>query len=283
MSKKRTLHRKPPEKKSRHRRMTKTAAVAILICVAATGAAVLRYEPLRRTLWLSTTTTPVQAPPGNLNLAKEYIYAGGRLIATEEPAATASPTPSATTPSNFSVGSGVNIYMKWLHPTAGGTVDHYVIERKGSDDVVQLIGTAAATFTDTAPPANKVYRYRVQAVFTSGATSNYSNPDLGATVIFEDDPIIPGETLIRAQHINQLRHAINDAHVMAGLGAITWSVAAPESGSVIKAEHIDELWTRLTSARSALGLPLLSTTKKVSVKGGIVRASNINDLRAAVR
>lgn len=264
--------------------MTKTTLLALTLCIVASGVVVVsRRESLRRTLGLSAAVTPAQQSPGAVSLSKEHIYAGGRLIATEEPSATASPTPSTTTPLKFSAGSGVDIYMKWLHPTTGGTVSHYLIERKSSDGVVQLTGTAAATFTDFAPPANKVYRYRVQAVFTSGVTSDYSNPDLGATVIFEDDPIISGTTMIRAQHINQLRHAVNDAHVMAGLGSITWSVAAPATGSEIKAEHVDDLWTRLRSARSTLGLPLLSSMKTVSVKGEIVRASHITDLRDAVR
>jgi hypothetical protein len=282
MSKKRMPESKPPANNLR-RKVTKTTLVAVALCIVATSAVVSRHEPLRRTLGLSTAVTPAPQSSGTSSLAKEYIYAGGRLIATEEPSPTVSPTPSGTTPSKLSVGSGVNIFMKWLHPTTGGTIDHYVIERKGSDGVVQLTGTSAATFTDPAPPANKVYLYRVQAVFTSGITSGYSNPDLGASVIFEDDPIVSGETSIRAQHINQLRHAVNDAHVIAGLGAVTWSVAAPATGSAIKAEHIDELWMRLGSARSALGLPLLSSMKTVSVKGEIVRAQHINDLRAAVR
>jgi len=104
MSKKRTPHMKPPEKKLRHRRMTKTAIIAIALCMVATGAALSRFEPVRRTLGLSAATTPAQAPPGNPTLAKEYIYAGGRLIATEEPAATPMPMPTpCSLPANINL------------------------------------------------------------------------------------------------------------------------------------------------------------------------------------
>jgi hypothetical protein len=252
--------------------------VAIALCMVATGAVVSRRESLRRTLGLSPAVSPAQQSPGALSLAKEYIYAGGRLVATEEPATT-----TGTTPQKLSAGSSSPVNLKWLHPTAGGTIDHYVIERRGSDGIQRVNGTTAATFLDHGAPPNKVYYYRVQAVFTSGVTSDYSNGDIATTVAFEDDPIMPGETVIRAQHINQLRYAVNDAYVMAGLNPITWSEAAPASGSEIKAAHVQELWSYLRSARSALGLPLLSSMKSMPIKGDIVRASHINEVRSGLK
>jgi hypothetical protein len=77
MSKKRIPHVKPPEKKLRRRRITKTAVIALTLCVVATVAALSCFEPVRRTLGLSASITPAQAPPANPTLAKEYIYAGG--------------------------------------------------------------------------------------------------------------------------------------------------------------------------------------------------------------
>lgn len=277
MSKKRASKSKPPKKNLR-RGMTKTILVAVALCLVATSAVVSRHESLRRTLGLSSAVTPAQQSPGTLSLSKEYIYSGGRLIATEEPSA-----PASTAPTKLSAGSSSPINLKWLHPTAGGTVDHYVIERRGSDSTQRMNGTAAATFLDHSAPANKVYNYRVQAVFTSGITSDYSNADIATTIAFEDDPIKPGETIIRAQHINQLRYAVNDAYVMAGLNSITWSVPAPTSGSEIKAEHVQDLWSYLRSARSALGLPLLSSMKTMPIKGDMVRATHINEVRAGLK
>jgi hypothetical protein len=253
--------------------------LALALCIVATSAVVSRRESLRRTLGFSpAAVSPAPQSSGVVSLSKEYIYAGGRLIATEEPTTTTS-----TTPQKLSAGSSSPVNLKWLHPTAGGTVDHYVIERRGSDGIQRVNGTAAATFLDQGAPANKVYYYRVQAVFTSGVTSDYSNGDIATTVAFEDDPVVPGETFIRAQHINQLRYAVNDAYVMGGGNPITWSVAAPTSGSEIKAEHVQELWNYLRSARSALGLPLLSSMKTIAIKGDIVRASHINDVRAGLK
>ncbi|HEY9402808.1 MAG TPA: lamin tail domain-containing protein [Pyrinomonadaceae bacterium] len=105
MSKKRIPHVKPPEKKLRPRRTRKTAFIVIALCmVAATGVALSRFEPARRTLGLSPSTAPTQATPANPTLAKEYIYADGRLVATEEPAATPVPTPTpCSLPANITL------------------------------------------------------------------------------------------------------------------------------------------------------------------------------------
>jgi hypothetical protein len=283
MSKKKSGSESKPPTKNLRRRMTKSMLVALALCIVATSAVVYRHEPLRRTLGLSTAVSPAPQSSGTPSLSKEYIYAGGRLIATEEPSSMPSPTPSSTAPLTFSAFSGVDIYLEWTPPMTGGTVNHYVVERKGSNGVVQLTGTAATTFTDSAPPTNKVYRYRVQAVFTSGVTSDYSNGDIATTIAFDDDPIVPGETFIRAQHINQLRYAVNEAYVIAGGNPITWSVPPPSSGSEIKAEHVQDLWSYLMSARSALGLPLLPGMETAPVKGDIVRASHINAVRAGLK
>lgn len=107
MSKKRVPHVKMPEKKLRRRRVTKTAFIAIALCVAATGVALSRFEPARRTLGIAASTAPTQATPANSTLAKEYIYAGGRLIATEE-AAAATPVP---TPTPCSLPSNINLII----------------------------------------------------------------------------------------------------------------------------------------------------------------------------
>lgn len=51
-------------------------------------------SPQAALLTTATTTAMVTTSPTPLALAKEYVYAGGRLIATEEPAPQATPTPT---------------------------------------------------------------------------------------------------------------------------------------------------------------------------------------------
>ena len=301
MSKKRTPHhRKPPELMSRRRRITKTTAVAILICVAATGAAVSRYEPLRRTLGLSTATTPAQSPPGNPALAKEYIYAGGRLIATEEPVSSTSPTPTPTpagsTPTNLiaEIFPGTtSITLTWAGPSApAGTVSHYVIERAGRGGVTTLVATPAAPpFTDTTAQLDHVYRYRVRAVFSGGGgTSGYSNGDLAttfflATTSLQNDPIVGGQTVIRAKHFTDLRQAVNDVRVIAEMTPASWSTPTPAIGGSMMSAHVEELRVNLEPALAQLGLLPTNYTDPLppSLSGKVVRAEHINELRERMK
>src|SRR5689334_3875408 len=80
-------------------RWAKAAVIAPLaLCVLAAGAASLRWEPARHAVGLVPIAEPLaQATPTPLPLSKEYVYAGGRLVATEEP----TPLPSGPPPTNL--------------------------------------------------------------------------------------------------------------------------------------------------------------------------------------
>ena len=284
MSKKRTPHRKPPEKKARHR-ITKTAAIAIFICMAATMAAVSRYEPLRRTLGLSAATTPTQAPPATPGLSIEYIYGGGRLLATEEPPLSA----TSSSPTNLvaTAASTTSIELTWDKPSASAdTINHYIIERAGRGGVTTLTSTSnVSVFTDPTAQLDNVYRYRVQAVFSGGATSGFSNGDL-ATTFFLSDPIAAGgQTLIRAKHFTDLRQAVNDVRLIAELPTASWSTPAPAVGGSLMGNHVEELRANLKPALDKLGLsePNYYDPMPPSLSGKVVRAEHINDLRERMK
>lgn len=289
MSKKRTPRGKPPAKKLR-RGMTKTAVIAMAIILVATVTAVSRFEPLRRALRLSAATTPAQAP-GNPTLAKEYISANGRLIATEEPtpaAATPTPTPSGTTPMNLTAtvknapSISIDLTWDWTAP-ATGTVSHFVVERVGRSGVTTLIAPQnGSPFTDSTAQADNVYRYRVQVVFSGGGASDFSNGDL-ATTFFQGDSIVAGQTVIRAKHFTDLRQAVNDVRQIAGLATASWSTPAPAIGGNIMGNHMAELRTNLEPALAALGLPPTTYPDAAPLGGKDIRAAHINELRARVR
>lgn len=286
MSKKRKPHRKPPERKLR-RGITKAAFVAIVICVAATGAAISRFEPVRRTLGLASVATPAPTPSANLTLAKEYIYADGRLIATEEatPSLAPSPTPSVSTPTNLIAvvedAPSLSIDLMWSAPA--GTVSHYLIERAERGGFTTLTSASPVpAFTDTTTQVDNVYRYRVRAVFSGGATSDYSNGDL-ATTFFQSEPVVAGQTVIRAKHFTDLRQAVDDARVIAGLGTASWSTPAPSIGGNIIGTHVAELRANLEPALAALGFPPTTYTDPAPLGGKPIQAAHINELRARVR
>jgi RHS repeat-associated protein len=112
------------------------------------------------------------------------------------------------------------------------------------------------------------------------ARTNMATPQ-GGPPIFTDDPLVPGVTLIKAVHINELRTAVNQARAHASLPAATWAETV-SVGGLIKAQHIVELRARLDEARAALGLPVASYTDPSLSAGIIVKAVHIQQLRQRV-
>lgn len=104
---------------------------------------------------------------------------------------------------------------------------------------------------------------------------------MAAAIVFADDPIA-AEMFMKAQHIAQLRTAVNSARALAGLAPAVFS--DPDlSGMPARAAHIFELRTALQQARSALILPAVSFTDPALADGHFIRALHIAELRAGVR
>jgi hypothetical protein len=94
----------------RHRIPPQATVIALILCLLTAGVTLARWGGANNPLIADNTPQPTPTP-GKFdpkNPSKEYIYAGGKLIATEEPgiAATPSPTPadsSSSPPSTESV------------------------------------------------------------------------------------------------------------------------------------------------------------------------------------
>jgi hypothetical protein len=180
MSKKR-IRKSEPQQQHVRCKLTKTIAALIAICVAATGAAVSRWEPLRRTLGLPSAAVAPATPQssGNLSLAKEYIYAGGRLIATEEPAALAPPA----APSNLRLGNKVIIWNDNSDNESGFKIEeqHYI--GNGTWSAWTQVATVEANITSFAIGQLCDIFYRVKATNAKGdsAPSNAVDPCVVST------------------------------------------------------------------------------------------------------
>jgi hypothetical protein len=94
MSKRKATRRSKPRIKAW--RKPGRIVVAIALCLVVSGLSLSQWEAIRRTLGLAPSTSPAQSTQSGLKLAKEYIYAGGRLVATEEPSLPRSPYPNNT-------------------------------------------------------------------------------------------------------------------------------------------------------------------------------------------
>jgi hypothetical protein len=237
---------------------------------------------------------PAAAPPaaaaqsGNAPLAKEYIYAGGRLVATEEPASAVGPAPSGL---SAVAASATSVAVSWSAP-ASGAVASYTVER---GETMESISTLASnlsgdSYTDASALVGKVYLYRVRAVFQGGATSGHSNVDLATTIVLSDDPLIPANdpqnrpaTRVRAAHLTELRDAVDAVRVAVGIGEATWQGSpAPQAGGPIRAAHFVELRDNLNPALAALDLETLPNDPTLGV-GLPVRAAHVQDVRDKLR
>jgi hypothetical protein len=116
------------------------------------------------------------------------------------------------------------------------------------------------------------------------------------TMPFTDDPLVAGFTVVKAQHILELRSRIDAIRVAAGLAPYSYtdpaSPAPPPAasgraadtfgaGTTIKAVHVTDLRAALNEAYTKLGHTLPSYTDS-DPKGYVIKAQHITELRTAV-
>lgn len=141
------------------------AVVGIVLCLALTGLTLTRWQTLRPA---ALTTMQPQANP-TPQLSKEYIYAGGRLVAIEEPTASGGSGPA---PTNLvaEYTSGTTVSLTWTAPA--GSIQSYQVERSLSINGPFEPFTpnpAGTTFNDNTAESGKAYLYRVKALYTEAA------------------------------------------------------------------------------------------------------------------
>jgi hypothetical protein len=279
------VERRPREKRRRVGRL-KLSAAGLALCAAAAGVAATRYDTVRRAVGLQPLmVAPVQQ---SLPLSKEYVYAGGRLVATEEPAAAPTPTPAGSPPTNLvaAASSASSVTLSWTAPGAG--VLGYVVERRAASGTQEIsTGSSSTSFNDTTPSGDYAYLYRVKAVYAGGA-SLYSNQDLATTVMFTDNPL-QGVT-IKAVHLTELRRAVNAVRrLVPNLGDASWtypdpvSTPAPQRRAVYL-EDVTDLRAKLDEALGPLGLPAGGYPSIPTLaRGAVVNADHFEQIRQRVR
>jgi hypothetical protein len=197
---------------------------------------------------------------------------GTRTVSVGPPAPTAL---IATASSTSQVG------LSWSSSTGASS---YEISRSSASSPASTIGTTSATtFTDMTVAAGTTYLYRVRAVDSSSIPSPYSAPDVATTIVFTDDPLLSGATVVKAVHVTQLRQAIDAMRAAASLSAGSYSDASL-TGIAVKKTHIDELRTALSPARTALGLSAVTFTDgTISAQTTKIKAAHLQELRNAVK
>ncbi len=241
----------------------------------------------------SVAPSPQGNPLDPGNPSKEYVYAGGRLLATEEPPAPSGCGNSPTTPSALVATAEftpqLKVTLTWA-PSAN--VAYYEVQRRQNSDPFSTLSpnpTNVPPFDDVNVAVNTAYVYRVRAVDAQAiCPSEYSNVDLATTTSFAEN-VVTGVP-IRAAHLLELATAVNAVRITAGLSAFNWTDSQPQpatqlpvQGGPILKDQMQKLRNSLDPARSALGLPAQPYTNQPLTQGTTVYAVHIQQLRDGVK
>ncbi|HEX3070601.1 MAG TPA: M12 family metallo-peptidase [Thermoanaerobaculia bacterium] len=223
------------------------------------------------------TFTPSAA---NVTLTATVSNANGCAVINAKTTTTQCGGPVPAAPTNVAAtATGLTTVAVTWTGVSGAT--SYAIRRSSDHINYAQVGTSTTpSFSDPTASANTAYLYRVRAINGAGASLD-SAVDLATTVIFADSTLTVGVTIIKAQHINDLRTAVSAVRSLAGIGPYSFTDATLIAGATpIKAIHFVELRTALDQARSALTLSAISyTDPTITVGVTTVKAQHIYDLR----
>ena len=101
---------------------------------------------------------------------------------------------------------------------------------------------------------------------------------------FTDEQLFPGETVMKAVHVTELRTRIDELRLRQGLPAFQWTDPILTARvTPIKHVHVTQLRAALTAAYDAAGRPPPNwTDRQVTPEVTVIRAAHISELRIAI-
>jgi hypothetical protein len=118
---------------------------------------------------------------------------------------------------------------------------------------------------------------------TSGSPLTKTNAFAYLPTVFTDDAIVIGATTVKAQHILELRQAVDAMRAVAGLSGAPWTDPALATGNTIKAIHILDLRTFLDDAATRLGYSTSPYTDPGLTTGFVIKRIHVEELRQRIR
>jgi hypothetical protein len=102
--------------------------------------------------------------------------------------------------------------------------------------------------------------------------------------VFTDDTLLAAVTTAKAQHVIELRQAVDALRAVAGLGPAPWTDSSLLPFSIsIKAAHILELRAFLEDAAGRLGYPAGAYSDPSLSAGFVIKRVHIEELRQRIR
>ena len=313
MSKKQLLRKNSARASgSRKRRLAVAITLALVFIVSVSLLA--QVNSRRRSKGASGEVSEASLSAGSPS--KEYIYAGGRLVATEEPASsgcsvtsvpawTAVTTNSAGVMLGWTVPTGAALFDIQRTPVLGGTpntIASSLAPPAGASTMTYQdfgIGSPIALNLDGSNSSSiKTYIYRIIAYDGLRTCSQTSSLNLATNISFGEaiNGLSPGsQTVVKAYHLAELRVGVNAVWNAAALTptTITWTNPAgvnPQTIATAKilGAHIDELRTKLDKSLNAINhdlvIPYSDPSPLATGATGLnVKAFHFNQLRQQIR
>jgi hypothetical protein len=143
--------------------------------------------------------------------------------------------------------------------------------------------TDTTSITVTTPP-HAVGAVSIALTSTGGSTFVKNNAFAYLPTTFTDNDLVAGVTTAKAQHILELRQAVNALRMVAGIGSAPWTdLGLFPQATTIKAVHIVELRTYLEDAAARLGYPAGTYTDPTLSTGFVIKRIHIEELRQRIR
>ena len=184
-------------------------------------------------------------------------------------------------PTNLTVTATASnsVSLSWTAPS--GVVAQYRVERSTSifGPFVLVATPTSTTYTDNGVSNGTAYLYRVRAIDGGGSVSAASNMALGTAVSFAAG-VLQGQ-VIKAQHVNEVRTAVNAVRTVANLTPATWARTAL-TGLIVQANDIQELRNKLGEALSALNINVAvytDATLSTGTNGTFIKAVHLEELQ----
>ncbi len=144
-----------------------------------------------------------------------------------------------------------------------------------------IAGAVAGAYTEPAVAVAASYWVRIANAY--GQTIDSETARLTPYVPFTDDTLTVGVSVVRGQHVVELRARINAIRARFGLRPFDFADATLAPGaSGIRAQHLAELRTALAEAYAAAGRTAPSYTDPALAAGHVVKRLHVAEIRDAV-
>ncbi|HMG76930.1 MAG TPA: IPT/TIG domain-containing protein, partial [Pyrinomonadaceae bacterium] len=192
----------------------------------------------------------------------------------------------------YTCSGSTTLRIDTVSPKAGRTSGNQSITLTGAFSglsTVTMGGVNAAWTGNTSTitvttPAHAVGAVQIDLTPTAGSVYSKTNAFAYLPTVFTDDTIFAAVTIAKAQHIIELRQAVDAMRAVAGLTGAPWTdpTLSPTS-TIIKAVHIQQLRTFLDDAATRLGYSTSPYADPTLSTGFLIKRIHIEELRQRIR